>query len=65
MFNDCTYNKVKLLHELSSLSWFIQKHAHDDARAVKDSVFSDLLKSLDADLQKNIVSLKKNLSITE
>jgi len=49
MLDNCAYNRIKLLHDLSKISWFIEKCcdqdsaacAHDDckqtiARAQKD-----------------------------
>lgn len=59
MMKDSTYNKVKILHHLSSLYWFIQKHALPDAERA-DTAYIKLLEDLKKDLDKHIGQFEKN-----
>jgi hypothetical protein len=61
MLDDCTYNKVKLLHEFSEQLWFIQKHALNDAKVVCDDRCINLLMDIERDLQKHIEQLHKEI----
>ncbi len=61
MLQDAIYDKVKLLHGLSCLSWFVEKHARDNAKKAGDSELSALLESLQADLDKSIDKLQANV----
>lgn len=55
------YNKVKLLHELCSLGWFIKKHALEEANKTGDTVMKQLLSELDTDIDSYIERFKKTL----
>lgn len=57
--NNCCYDKIKLLHSACKMLWFIEKHAHDDAQKVNDSVCVTELNELKKDLEKHIETLKK------
>lgn len=61
MLDHCTYDKVKLLHEISSLVWFIEQHAKNDAQSAKDAACQELLTKLVQDLEKYIVKLREML----
>ena len=58
MLHDSTYDKIKLLHSLSCISWFIDKHARSNAQKAGDSDSLQLLDDLKADLEKNIEKLE-------
>jgi len=64
MFSDCTYDKIKLLHEMSSLVWFIEKHALPDAQKVNDEECITILTSLSEDLKKHLGKLKTHVGLT-
>jgi hypothetical protein len=55
-----TYNKMKLLHELSRLTWFLEKHALDDAQAAGDQEFIVLLTKLQHDLTLHLEKLQSS-----
>lgn len=57
ILDNCMYDKIKLLHKLSCILWFIKKHALEDARA--DSECTQVLKELEADLEKHTAALKR------
>ena len=59
MMENATYNKIKLLSQLSELIWFIEKHALKDAQGDTDCV--ELLKELQTDLEKKLVALQQSL----
>lgn len=61
MLDHCTYDKIKLLHEISSLVWFIEHHAKGDAKTAKDVACQELLDKLAQDLEKYIVKLREML----
>ena len=58
MLDNCKYNKVKLLHELCSMSWFIEKHGLNDAKNLNDN---DCIKILE-DIKKDIDEHAKKIS---
>ena len=58
MLNNCLYNKIKLLHQLSSSLWFIHKHAMEDAREVNDTECIVLLENIQKDLETHMRTLK-------
>lgn len=61
MLDNCCYNKIKIMHNLSCLIWFIEKHAVEDAQKANDSVCVDFLKKLKADLYEQQHELKHML----
>ena len=63
MLDNCSYNKAKLIHELSKIAWFIEKHAHNDAQLAGDAACQDALRSLQKDLTKHLEKLQKNMCI--
>ncbi len=54
MLKDCKYNNVKILHEISCLAWFIDKHAKAQAQNASDKECEQLLEALYNDLKKHI-----------
>ncbi len=61
MLKHCTYDKIKLLSELSSMLWFIEKHAKQNAKDEKDISCQELFEKLAHDLDKYIDALHKSL----
>ena len=57
-FDNCSYNKVKLLCQVSELLWFIEKHAQKDAEMALDEKCFAAIIDLKTDLEKHIVHLK-------
>ncbi|MFA6066547.1 MAG: hypothetical protein WC707_05205 [Candidatus Babeliaceae bacterium] len=56
-----TYNKIKLIHELSCILWFIEKHALADAHNGGDKSSHEALAALQRDLSKHIEALQKSM----
>lgn len=56
--DNCKYNKVKILHDLSALCWFIQKHALEDAKKANDADCVKKLQELSKDLEKHLEAFK-------
>ena len=54
MLSNNKYNKNKILHDLSCLCWFIDKHAIDEARKSNDQELVRNLEKLKQDLDKQI-----------
>jgi hypothetical protein len=59
MLDNCCYNKIKIMHDLSSLLWFVKKHAQDDAQKAQDKACVDFLKKLEQDLSEHLRTLKR------
>lgn len=62
MLSDCKYDKVKLLHELSSIAWYIEKHAETNAKKMGDEQCALALENIKKDLEKHIENLKGMLN---
>ncbi len=66
MLDNGTYNKVKLVHELSALAWFIEKHALKDAENAGDQACVAALTNLHRDLCAHLERLQNTVcSITQ
>jgi hypothetical protein len=63
MLDNCTYDKIKLLHEISSIIWFIEKHALNDAKVSGDASFMQLLQDVDEDLQRHLERLRQTVGV--
>lgn len=63
ILDNSSYNKIKLLHELSCLTWFLEKHAINDAKAAGDQEGYTMLLGLQRDLQKHIESMQHAMCI--
>lgn len=48
--NNSCYDKIKLLHKISCIVWFIEKHVQVDAKEEGDTEFLALAKQLHTDL---------------
>lgn len=59
MMNNAKYNKIKILHDLSALCWFIEMHALADAQKAGDKDCIALLEQLRKDLDKQIAIFDK------
>lgn len=55
------YNKTKLIHELGSMVWFLEKHALKDAQVADDQECISVLTNLKNDLQKHADKLQEVL----
>lgn len=60
MLDNCKYNVIKLIHELSLASWFINQCCHKDAKACKSKKCKDFFSEIQKDLEKIIEKLDKN-----
>ncbi len=63
VLDNCTYNKIKLMHEISSMLWFISHHAINDAKAAGDVSCVETLQVLEEDLQRHLERLRQNMCI--
>jgi hypothetical protein len=61
MMSNHDYNKIKILHKLSCLSWFIEKHAIPDAQKDRDQRCIDAYQQLKAALDNHIEQLRQSL----
>ena len=59
MLKSIAYDKIKLLHELSQIIWFIEKHAKNNAKNCNDTAYFDMLELMAQDLEKHINQLKE------
>ncbi len=63
MLDNDTYNKVKVLCQLSEMCWFIEKHAALDADKAGDKECKEIMHSIKRDLEKHIELLQKTMCI--
>lgn len=61
MMDNASYNKIKLLHQVSELIWFIEKHALEDAKKAGDTSCIETLKQVHANLEKQLTALEGTL----
>lgn len=61
MLNNNEYNKIKILHKLSCVTWFIKQHAAEDAQKANKPECVAFYKELINDLEKHIDTLHKML----
>lgn len=59
--DNCLYNKVKLLHLISKIIWFIENHACNDAQQAQEHELDATLKQLATDLEPYLKKLKTDL----
>jgi len=60
--DDCTYDKIKLLHKISQISGFIEKHCLTDARKAKHKECEKVIDHLHQDLLLHMEGLRQCLS---
>jgi len=60
--DNCTYNKIKLMHELSKLNGFIQHHCIKDAKTSKHTKCAKIIKHLQKDINIHLKQLHQELS---
>ncbi len=61
MFKDSTYDKIKILHELSKMAWFIKQHCKSDETQSEKASCYEVYEDLQVDLEKYIKLLKEAL----
>ncbi len=62
ILDDCFYDQIKILHDLSCIHWFIDKHAKEDAKKASNDKCYALLEKLEKDLEKYLIALKEMVS---
>lgn len=58
MLSDCNYNKVRLLHDLSRIVWYLKKHAKEDAKKHGHPLCHAMCEDMEKDLEKHIDKLR-------
>jgi hypothetical protein len=56
-----TYDKIRLLHDLNRIVWFIEKHAKKDAKEAGDMKCHDVYEKCAIDLSKYIDAIHNEL----
>lgn len=64
MISNNKYNKNKILHDLSCLCWFVDKHALDEAKKSNDQEFVRSIEKLKQDLDKHIADFDASLFVS-
>lgn len=59
MLSNCNYNKVRLLHDLSRIVWYLKKHAKEDAMTEGHELCHVMCEELEKDLEKHIDKLRE------
>ncbi len=58
MLNDCNYTKIRLLHDLSRIVWYLKKHAKKDAQKHRHDKCKKIYSRLEKDLNGYVEELK-------
>ena len=58
MLDNCNYDKIKLLHHLSKIVWYIDKHAKSNSKESGHELCYHMYDDLKKDLEKHIEKLK-------
>ncbi|MBI2574816.1 hypothetical protein HYV82_02940 [Candidatus Woesearchaeota archaeon] len=58
MLSDCNYSKVRLLHDLSRVAWYVEKHAKKDAHTAGHVLCHKMCEEIQADLEKHVEKLR-------
>ena len=58
VLNDCNYNKVRLLHDLSRIVWYLEKHAKQDAKKEGHKLCHVVCDDIRKDLEKHMEKLR-------
>jgi len=59
LLDNCRYDKVKLLHEISSIAWYLEKHAKENAEKAGDKECYAIYDTMLKDLEEHIQVLKE------
>jgi len=62
LLDNCKYDKVKILHEISSIAWYLEKHAKENADQASDKDCYKIYDNMLHDLEKHIKILKETIS---
>ena len=60
--DNCTYNKIKLMHELSRIAGFLERHGKKDAKSAKHTKCIEIMNNLHKDLLSYIDQLSAGIS---
>lgn len=63
LLDNASYDKIKLVHEISRIIWFIDKHALVDANNAGDMQYADILIGLRKDLERHLQKLQTSVCI--
>ena len=61
MLKNSNYDKVKILHEMSSLLWFIKEHAIKEAAKHGHERCLIYYKELEKDLERHVTQLEETI----
>ncbi|MBW2980662.1 hypothetical protein KY360_04560 [Candidatus Woesearchaeota archaeon] len=59
MIDDCNYNKIRLLHDLSRIVWYLERHAKKDAKKSGHVLCHKLCGEIQKDLEKHMEKLRQ------
>jgi hypothetical protein len=62
MLDNCKYNKIKILHELSSIAWFLNKCGIKDAETSGAAKCVKAFTDVRTEIEKHIKALEGTVS---
>jgi len=62
MLSNCNYNKIRLLHDLSRIVWYLKKHAKEDAKAEGHEDCHKMCEELEADMERHMDKIKATIT---
>lgn len=64
MLTNCEYDKIKILHDLEKIEWFLAHHAKKDAEK-EDERFLHMCESLQQDIARHAEVIKSTIVISK
>lgn len=58
MLDNCNYNKVRLLHDLSRIVWYLENHAKKDSETAGHELCHGMCEDLQNDLEVHMEKLR-------
>lgn len=58
MLDNCNYNKLRLLHDLSRVVWYLEKHVQHDAKESGHELCGVMCQEMQQDLEKHMEKLR-------
>ena len=58
MLSNCNYNKIRLMHDLSRIDWYLKNHAKRDAKESGHQLCHAMCEEIEKDVEKHIEKLR-------
>ena len=59
MLNNASYTYIRILHDLSKIVWFLEKHAKEDCKKAGHELSEPMLDEMREDLEKHMEKVRQ------